>query len=62
MTIVSNDLLKDTNMILFLNKIDLLRQKLESGIYLKDWVVSYGDRPNDLENVQACESSIMGAC
>ena len=54
-TIVTNKLLRDTNLILFLNKIDLLRSKLESGIKLKEYVVSYGDRPNDLDSATACE-------
>jgi len=48
--IVSNPLLKHTNMILFLNKIDILRSKLASGIKLADYVVSYGNRPNDFDN------------
>ncbi|KAF8970379.1 guanine nucleotide binding protein, alpha subunit [Flammula alnicola] len=51
--IVSNPLLKNTNLILFLNKIDILRTKLASGIKLKDYVVSYGDRPNDVDNTTA---------
>ncbi|CAA7263251.1 unnamed protein product [Cyclocybe aegerita] len=48
--IVSNQLLKNTNLILFLNKIDILRTKLASGIKLRDYVVSYQDRPNDVES------------
>ncbi|KAF9057071.1 guanine nucleotide binding protein, alpha subunit [Panaeolus papilionaceus] len=52
-SIVSNQLLKNTNIILFLNKIDILRAKLKSGILLKDHVVSYGDRPNDVDNTTA---------
>ncbi|KAH8822611.1 G-protein alpha subunit-domain-containing protein [Flagelloscypha sp. PMI_526] len=48
--IVSHKLLQNANLILFLNKIDIMRAKLESGIKLADHVVSYGDRPNDLEN------------
>ncbi|KAF8906840.1 guanine nucleotide binding protein, alpha subunit [Gymnopilus junonius] len=51
--IVTNRLLKDTNLILFLNKIDLLRTKLTSGVKLRDYVVSYGDRPNDLDSATA---------
>ncbi|KDR76482.1 hypothetical protein GALMADRAFT_246854 [Galerina marginata CBS 339.88] len=51
--IVSNPLLKNTNIILFLNKIDILRTKLASGIKLKDYVISYGDRPNDVDNTTA---------
>ncbi|KAJ7721957.1 guanine nucleotide binding protein, alpha subunit [Mycena maculata] len=49
-TIVSNKLLANTNVILFLNKIDIMKSKLESGIKLVDYVNSYGRRPNDLEN------------
>lgn len=51
--IVSNQHLKNTNLILFLNKIDILRSKLASGIKLKDYVVSYGDRPNDVDSTTA---------
>ncbi|KAJ7787141.1 guanine nucleotide binding protein, alpha subunit [Mycena olivaceomarginata] len=49
-TIVSNKLLSNTNIILFLNKIDIMKSKLESGIKLVDYVNSYAKRPNDLEN------------
>ncbi|RDB30446.1 Guanine nucleotide-binding protein G(i) subunit alpha-2 [Hypsizygus marmoreus] len=49
-SIVSNELLKNTNLILFLNKIDILKAKLASGIRLVDYVVSYANRPNDFEN------------
>ncbi|KIK04764.1 hypothetical protein K443DRAFT_398138 [Laccaria amethystina LaAM-08-1] len=49
-SIVSNPLLKHTNLILFLNKIDILQSKLASGIKIADYVVSYGDRPNDYEH------------
>ena len=53
-TIVSNRLLQNTSIILFLNKIDLMQQKLASGIRLRDYVVSYGDRPNNYETASAC--------
>ncbi|KAJ6631176.1 guanine nucleotide binding protein, alpha subunit [Mycena sp. CBHHK59/15] len=46
-TIVSDKLLANTNIILFLNKIDIMKSKLESGIKLVDYVNSYGARPND---------------
>ncbi|KAF7350499.1 hypothetical protein MVEN_01355500 [Mycena venus] len=49
-TIVSNKLLANTNIILFLNKIDIMKSKLESGIKLVNYVNSYGKRPNDLES------------
>lgn len=48
--IVSNPLLKKTELILFLNKCDILRAKLASGIRLADYIVSYGSRPNDFES------------
>ncbi|KAG1819361.1 guanine nucleotide binding protein, alpha subunit [Suillus variegatus] len=48
--IVSNPLLKKTELILFLNKCDILRAKLSSGIRLADYIVSYGSRPNDFES------------
>ncbi|KAG2748662.1 G-alpha-domain-containing protein [Suillus brevipes Sb2] len=48
--IVSNPLLKKTELILFLNKCDILRSKLASGIRLADYIVSYGSRPNDFES------------
>ncbi|KAG2058237.1 G-alpha-domain-containing protein [Suillus hirtellus] len=48
--IVSNPLLKKTELILFLNKCDILRAKLASGIRMADYIVSYGSRPNDFES------------
>ncbi|KAJ7190943.1 guanine nucleotide binding protein, alpha subunit [Mycena pura] len=52
-TIVSNKLLASTNIILFLNKTDIMKSKLESGIKLVDYVNSYGTRPNDFENASS---------
>lgn len=40
---------------LFLNKCDLLREKLRAGVQLKNHLVTYGDRPNDYESVSKCE-------
>ncbi|KAJ7321022.1 guanine nucleotide-binding protein alpha-4 subunit [Mycena albidolilacea] len=48
--IVSSPLLKDANLILFLNKCDILKAKLASGVRFGQHVTSYGDRPNDFEN------------
>ncbi|CCM04111.1 uncharacterized protein FIBRA_06271 [Fibroporia radiculosa] len=45
--VCSSKLLAKTQIILFLNKCDLLDQKLKSGIFVKDHVRSYGDRSND---------------
>ncbi|EPQ55869.1 G-alpha-domain-containing protein [Gloeophyllum trabeum ATCC 11539] len=40
--------LAKTQIILFLNKIDLLEKKLASGVKVKDYVPSFGDRSNDV--------------
>lgn len=53
--IVSNELLKNTNLILFLNKIDIMKAKLAAGIKLAKYVVSYADRPNDFDHTSVCE-------
>jgi len=45
--ICQNELLQHTNLIIFLNKIDIMKAKLAAGIRLADYVVSYGSRPND---------------
>ncbi|KAF4598476.1 hypothetical protein EYR38_006878 [Pleurotus pulmonarius] len=47
--IVSNPLLKHTSMILFLNKCDIMKAKLASGIQFSKYVISYADRPNNFE-------------
>ncbi|PFH52074.1 hypothetical protein AMATHDRAFT_57911 [Amanita thiersii Skay4041] len=49
-SVVSNPLLKLTEIVLFLNKIDILKAKLEAGIRFGHYVISYGSRPNDLEH------------
>ncbi|TFK74549.1 G-alpha-domain-containing protein [Pluteus cervinus] len=49
-SVVSNPLLKKTNIVLFLNKIDILKAKLASGVQFGHYVVSYGERPNDFES------------
>ncbi|OBZ68480.1 Guanine nucleotide-binding protein alpha-4 subunit [Grifola frondosa] len=50
-SVVSNKLLADVNIILFLNKCDLLKAKLESGVRLSHHMTSYANRPNDYESV-----------
>ncbi|KAG2749400.1 hypothetical protein P692DRAFT_20731961, partial [Suillus brevipes Sb2] len=54
--IVSDPLLKKTELILFLNKCDILPSKLASGIRLADYIVSYGSRANDFESASQCKS------
>ncbi|CCM00780.1 uncharacterized protein FIBRA_02822 [Fibroporia radiculosa] len=48
-SIVSNPLLSKTSLVLLLNKIDIFKTKLEAGIRLAKYIVSYGNRPNDYE-------------
>lgn len=54
-SVVKNPLLAKTNLVLFLNKCDVLRAKLNAGIRLGKYVISYGDRPNDFEHASDCE-------
>ncbi|OAX37975.1 G-alpha-domain-containing protein [Rhizopogon vinicolor AM-OR11-026] len=46
-----NPLLARANIILFFNKMDILKKTLESGIMVQTYVPSYGRTPNDVENV-----------
>ncbi|EKM61835.1 uncharacterized protein PHACADRAFT_248702 [Phanerochaete carnosa HHB-10118-sp] len=50
-SVVSNKLLANVNIILFLNKCDLLRKKLESGVKLRHHMSGYRDKPNDYDSV-----------
>ena len=61
-SVISNKLLADVNIILFLNKCDLLKAKLEAGVSLAFHMVSYKDRPNDYESVAACECLFAFDC
>ncbi|KAH6905970.1 guanine nucleotide binding protein, alpha subunit [Coprinopsis sp. MPI-PUGE-AT-0042] len=50
-TVCSSKLLEKTSLILFMNKIDLLKKKIKAGIKVKGYLPSYGDRPNDVATV-----------
>jgi len=50
-SVVSNKLLTNVNIVLFLNKCDLLQAKLEAGVRLNQHMISYADRPNDYDSV-----------
>jgi hypothetical protein len=54
--ICQNKLLAKVDLVLFLNKCDILQRKLESGIRLARYVKSYGERPNDIESASKCAS------
>jgi guanine nucleotide-binding protein subunit alpha len=60
-SVVQNKLLQNVNIILFLNKCDLLQAKLDAGIRLNQYMVSYGDRPNDYESVSRYFRNKFGA-
>ncbi|KAI0031203.1 guanine nucleotide-binding protein [Vararia minispora EC-137] len=49
--ICSNQLLKNVHLVLFLNKVDILQNKLTAGIQVKKYITSFGDRANDYETV-----------
>jgi len=50
-SICSNKLLANVDLVLFLNKCDILEAKLKAGVRLAKYVRSYGDRVNDLDTV-----------
>lgn len=49
--ICSSKLLSRTILILFLNKMDILEQKIRHGVMVKRFLPSYGDRPNETNDV-----------
>jgi guanine nucleotide-binding protein subunit alpha len=50
-TICSNQLLKNLHLVLFLNKTDVLQNKLDNGVRVSKYITSYGNRPNDHDSV-----------
>jgi guanine nucleotide-binding protein alpha-1 subunit len=54
-TLCSLQMLAKTQIILFLNKCDLLEQKLRAGVEVRTHVPSFGDRSNDVETVKNCK-------
>ncbi|KAF7359810.1 Guanine nucleotide-binding protein alpha-4 subunit [Mycena venus] len=46
--IVSSSLLKKTTLIVFLNKCDLLKRKLQSGVQVNKYMISFGNRDNEV--------------
>ncbi|KAG9310868.1 guanine nucleotide binding protein, alpha subunit [Chiua virens] len=49
--ICSSILLSQTNLVLLLHNIDVLAHKIAAGVMVKDYIVSYGDRPNNIQSV-----------
>lgn len=60
--VVRNEMLAKTPLLLIHNKIDFLREKLEEGVRVVDHVVSFKDRPNDLETVIQCKCRPLPPC
>ncbi|ETW86433.1 hypothetical protein HETIRDRAFT_377042 [Heterobasidion irregulare TC 32-1] len=60
-SVVANKLLSHVNIILFLNKCDLLHTKLEAGVQLSHHMFSYGERPNDYDSVSKYLRNKFGA-
>ncbi|KAI0095144.1 guanine nucleotide binding protein, alpha subunit [Irpex rosettiformis] len=58
--VVSNSLLGNVNLILFLNKCDLLKKKLQNGVKLKNHLHTYRG-PNDFESVTKYFKNKFGA-
>lgn len=57
-SIVTNNLLAGASLVLFLNKIDIMKAKLASGIVFGHHISSYpSNRPNDFEHTSDCGSS-----
>jgi len=46
--VCESKLLAKTTLILFLNKCDILKQKIQNGAQLSMYLSSYGDKPNDV--------------
>ncbi|KAJ7330353.1 G-protein alpha subunit [Mycena albidolilacea] len=44
--ICANELLQNCQLILFFNKMDILKAKLRAGLIIKEYVPSFADRPN----------------
>lgn len=54
-SICANRLLAKSVLILFLNKMDILKSTLAAGIEVKKFVPSYGDQPNEFHSVVKCK-------
>lgn len=51
----TSKLLEKTTLILFLNKMDILKRKLRDGIMVNKYVEGYGNRPNEFTEVYRCK-------
>src|SRR6266567_2516991 len=56
-TVCPSKLLSNVAMILLLNNCDILKAKLRSGLQVKKYLPSFGERSNDVGTVVKCTSS-----
>ena len=52
--VTSNKVLANTQIVLFLNKYDLLAKKLNRGVKVREYISSFADRENTPEAVVKC--------
>ena len=52
--VATNAVLANTQIILFLNKYDLLAKKIKRGVKIRDFISSYGERDNTPEVAVKC--------
>ena len=52
--VASNKVLARTQIVLFLNKYDLLVKKIQRGVKVRDYISSYGERANIPETAVKC--------
>jgi guanine nucleotide-binding protein subunit alpha len=58
--VCNNSLLKKCNLILFMNKTDLMAKKLQAGVRLSRYIPSFGTRDNDFTTASACMYPSVG--
>jgi len=58
-TICSSKLIQSATFILLLNKCDILKSKLDSGVRFAKYVDQYEDQPNDFENVTSYIKKVL---
>lgn len=52
-SICANRIFKDVHLVLFLNKTDILREKLLNGVKIRKYITSYGNRANTYDTAVA---------
>jgi len=60
-TICRSKLLAKVQLILWLNKCDILERKLARGVLIRQYISTYGDRANDMPTASKCTCSLRGS-